>query len=98
MLLSRKASCILVTPKIKSRHPSHPSTLAPALDVSPRPDSLGTKYQNAFTDGFDAFNVILFILIAFVFVPAAWIAYVVREKETKCKHQQARTYVLSILL
>ncbi|CAN0460759.1 unnamed protein product, partial [Ectocarpus sp. 12 AP-2014] len=38
--------------------------------------------------GFNSFNVSLFMLIAFSFVPAAWMAYIVREKETKCKHQQ----------
>ncbi len=59
----------------------------------------GTKYEDDIISGFDAFNVLLFMLIAFSFVPAAWIAYIVREKETKCKHQQVpppSTYVSTI--
>lgn len=48
----------------------------------------GTVYQKDVDAGFDSFNVSLFMLIAFSFVPAAWMAYIVREKETKCKHQQ----------
>ncbi len=51
----------------------------------------GTKNQESITSGLDSFNVALFMLIAFSFVPAAWISFVVREKETKCKHQQVRT-------
>ncbi|CAB1115344.1 ABC [Ectocarpus sp. CCAP 1310/34] len=47
-----------------------------------------TRYQNNFDSGVDSFNVTFYILIAFSFVPAAWMAYIVREKETKCKHQQ----------
>ncbi|CAM9216529.1 unnamed protein product, partial [Ectocarpus fasciculatus] len=47
-----------------------------------------TAYQNNIDSGFDSFNVTFYILIAFSFVPAAWMAYIVREKETKCKHQQ----------
>lgn len=47
-----------------------------------------TEYQKDIAAGFDSLTATLFILIAFSFVPAAWITYVVREKETKCKHQQ----------
>ena len=47
-----------------------------------------TNYQVAISGDLDSFSVVLFILIAFVFSPAAWIAYIVREKESKCKHQQ----------
>lgn len=47
-------------------------------------------YQDELDSGFDSFNVSFFILIAFSFVPAAWMAYIVREKETKCKHQQVQ--------
>ena len=50
--------------------------------------SLETNYQTAIIEGIDSFSVILFILIAFIFSPASWIAYIVREKESKCKHQQ----------
>ncbi|CAM9598046.1 unnamed protein product, partial [Hapterophycus canaliculatus] len=34
------------------------------------------------------FFIIVFTIMAFSFVPAGWIMYVVREKDTKCKHQQ----------
>ena len=36
------------------------------------------------------------MLIAFSFVPAAWVAYIVREKETKCKHQQVNQHHLGL--
>ncbi|CAN0206589.1 unnamed protein product, partial [Ectocarpus sp. 12 AP-2014] len=45
-----------------------------------------TSYQNNIDSGVDSFNVTFYMLIAFSFVPAAWMAYIVREKETKCKH------------
>lgn len=50
-------------------------------------------YQDGIDSGFDSFNVSFFILIAFSFIPAAWAAFIVREKETKCKHQQVRTTI-----
>lgn len=36
----------------------------------------------------DSFTVTVFIMMGFSFVSAAWIAYVVRERENKCKNQQ----------
>lgn len=53
----------------------------------------GTKKQARVSSGLDAFNVSIFVLIAFSFVPAAWISFIVREKETKCKHQQVSAAV-----
>ncbi|CAN0323074.1 unnamed protein product, partial [Laminaria digitata] len=47
-----------------------------------------TSYQKDIDSGFDSFSVSVFIMIAYTFVSAAWIAFIVREKETKCKHQQ----------
>lgn len=38
----------------------------------------------------DSFTVTVFIMMGFSFVSAAWIAYVVRERENKCKYQQVR--------
>ena len=55
----------------------------------------GTKNQASIRSGADSFNVALFMLIAFSFVPAAWISFIVREKETKCKHQQVKKPALS---
>lgn len=48
----------------------------------------GTAYEKDIDSGFDSFSVSIFMMIAYCFVPAAWIAFIVREKETKCKHQQ----------
>lgn len=53
-----------------------------------------TKYQEDFESSVDSFNVSLFILIALSFIPAAWMAFIVREKETKCKHQQVNCLFL----
>ena len=39
------------------------------------------------------FFIVIFTMMAFAFVPAAWIMFVVREKDTKCKHQQVRRWV-----
>lgn len=36
--------------------------------------------------------IILFTVMAFSFVPAGWIMYIVREKDTNCKHQQVRLW------
>ncbi|CAN0551164.1 unnamed protein product, partial [Laminaria digitata] len=47
-----------------------------------------TANQNEEASFVDWFSVWVFIMIAYCFVPAAWIAFIVREKETKCKHQQ----------
>lgn len=41
-------------------------------------------------DFVQTFFIIMFTIMAFSFVPAAWIMYIVREKDTKCKHQQVR--------
>ncbi|CAN0021601.1 unnamed protein product [Pylaiella littoralis] len=60
-------------------------TLSIALTMHPFPR---TQSEKDLGSGFDSFNVSLFILIAFSFVPAAWMAFIVREKETKAKHQQ----------
>eukprot|EP00903_Cladosiphon_okamuranus_P008962 g8576.t1 len=60
-------------------------TLSIAVTMHPLPR---TKYEKDIDSGFNSFNVVLFILFGFMFIPAAWIAYIVREKETKCKHQQ----------
>ncbi|CAM9541397.1 unnamed protein product [Ascophyllum nodosum] len=59
--------------------------LSISVTIHPMPQ---TNYQTAIIEGIDSFSVILFILIAFIFSPASWIAYIVREKESKCKHQQ----------
>ncbi|CAN0195773.1 unnamed protein product, partial [Hapterophycus canaliculatus] len=61
--------------------------LSISLTVHPFPR---TPYEEDIDSGFNSFNVSLFMLIAFSFVPAAWMAFIVREKETKCKHQQVR--------
>lgn len=47
-----------------------------------------TAEEEEQVDFIQTFYVILFTIMAFSFVPAAWIMYIVREKETKCKHQQ----------
>lgn len=54
----------------------------------PSDSASGTDYEDGLTSNIDSFFTTIFVLLAFSFVPAAWIAYVVREKETKCKHQQ----------
>eukprot|EP00903_Cladosiphon_okamuranus_P016293 g15025.t1 len=59
--------------------------LSIAVTIHPLPR---TKYEDDISSGFDLFNASLFILIAFRVVPAEWMAFIVREKETKCKHQQ----------
>ncbi|CAM9216451.1 unnamed protein product [Ectocarpus fasciculatus] len=59
--------------------------LSIAVTMHPLPR---TTREEDIDSGFNSFNVSLFMLIAFSFVPAAWMAYIVREKETKCKHQQ----------
>ncbi len=41
-------------------------------------------------DAGQTFFIIIFTMMAFAFVPAAWIMYIVREKDNKCKHQQVR--------
>lgn len=41
-------------------------------------------------DAIKTFFIIVFTIMAFSFVPAGWIMFVVREKDTKCKHQQVR--------
>lgn len=46
-----------------------------------------TDFQRSGED-FSAIPITFFIMIAFSFMPSAWISYIVREKETKCKHQQ----------
>lgn len=48
----------------------------------------GTAHQKGEDAGVNSFTAWVFMMIAFCFVPAAWISYVVREKENKCKHQQ----------
>lgn len=58
----------------------------------------GTEYQDGLDSGIDSFNVSFYALIAFSFIPAAWMAYIVREKETKCKHQQVMSRPLPLLL
>lgn len=45
-------------------------------------------------DVIQTFFIILFTIMAFSFVPAAWIMYIVREKDTRCKHQQVKQYDL----
>ncbi|CAM9405596.1 unnamed protein product, partial [Scytosiphon promiscuus] len=62
--------------------------LSITLSVHPLPR---TQYEQDIDSGFNSFNVSLFMMIAFGLVPAAWMAYIVREKETKCKHQQVTT-------
>lgn len=39
-------------------------------------------------DATESFFIVIFTIMAFSFVPAGWIMYIVREKDTKCKHQQ----------
>ncbi|CAM9259808.1 unnamed protein product [Ectocarpus sp. 4 AP-2014] len=39
-------------------------------------------------DFVQTFFIIIFSIMAFSFVPAGWIMFIVREKDTKCKHQQ----------
>ncbi len=50
----------------------------------------GTEEVEDGIDFAEAFFIIIFTIMAFAFVPAAWIMYIVREKDTKCKHQQVR--------
>ena len=66
------------------------------IPLSPH-DATGIKYLEAFYDSSEATFPILFVLMAFAFVPTAWIAYIVREKGTKCKYQQARTCTITML-
>lgn len=47
-----------------------------------------TAEVEAVVDFVQTFFIIIFTIMAFSFVPAAWIMYIVREKDTKCKHQQ----------
>ena len=49
-----------------------------------------TDEEESFVDATQTFFIILFTIMAFAFVPAAWIMYIVREKDTKCKHQQVK--------
>ena len=49
-----------------------------------------TEEEDDFLDFVQTFFITVFTILAFAFVPAAWIMFIVREKETKCKHQQVR--------
>lgn len=52
-----------------------------------------TNEEDVIVDFAQTFFIIIFTIMAFSFVPAAWIMYIVREKDTKCKHQQvSRSY------
>lgn len=50
--------------------------------------SVETDSEEIVVDFFQTFFIIMFTIMAFSFIPAAWIMYIVREKDTKCKHQQ----------
>lgn len=47
-----------------------------------------TAEDEEIVDFVQTFFIIIFTILAFSFVPAAWIMYIVREKDTMCKHQQ----------
>lgn len=47
-------------------------------------------------DAVQTFFITMFTIMAFAFVPAAWIMYIVREKDTKCKHQQVNSSELKL--
>ena len=47
-----------------------------------------TKNQDDFYSNYNVDLVVTFIMLAIPFVPAAFITYIVREKEVKAKHQQ----------
>ncbi|CAN0348380.1 unnamed protein product [Pylaiella littoralis] len=64
---------------------SNDETLSIKTVMHPMPETAEEEEQ---VDFIQTFYVILFTIMAFSFVPAAWIMYIVREKETKCKHQQ----------
>eukprot|EP00605_Chrysophyceae_sp_TOSAG23-4_P000940 GSChrysophyteH1.ASY1.ANO1.1040.1 assembled CDS len=51
----------------------------------PLPD---TKRQDDLFSNYNADLVVTFMLLSIPFVPAAWITYLVREKQVKSKHQQ----------
>lgn len=47
---------------------------------------------------FDGFPVVVMILLAFSFIPAAFVLFVVRERETKAKHLQVSRHATQLTL
>ncbi len=47
-----------------------------------------TVYEKDLSNSFQAIYTFVFISIAFAFIPAAWVGYIVREREYKAKHLQ----------
>jgi len=57
------------------------------ITVSSYPVPLTASFDEYDASG-EGFNVSIFILLAFAFIPAGFAQYIVRERETKTKHQQ----------
>ena len=47
-----------------------------------------TKHEISTASSFNGFPVVIMIMLAFAFIPAAFALFVVRERETKAKHLQ----------
>lgn len=47
-----------------------------------------TNKENSFSQTADAFTAALMVMIAFCFLPASYVIFVVKEREVKAKHQQ----------
>ncbi|CAM9360676.1 unnamed protein product [Chrysoparadoxa australica] len=47
-----------------------------------------TSFQQDVVDDSGTFATALFLMIGYAFIPAAWVGFVVKERETKSKHQQ----------
>jgi len=47
-----------------------------------------TNKENSFDQTADAFTAALMVMIAFCFLPASYVIFVVKEREVKAKHQQ----------
>ncbi|CAM9287272.1 unnamed protein product [Phaeothamnion confervicola] len=47
-----------------------------------------TSFESSINSDTKTFPTVLFLLIGVAFVPAAWVGFLVRERETKSKHQQ----------
>ena len=55
-----------------------------------------TNYQKHQISAAISFTAVLFVIIAFSFIPASFAVFVVKEREINAKHQQARAGSLAL--
>jgi ABC-type multidrug transport system ATPase subunit len=71
------------------------ATEAPTITIRAHPLPR-TKTQEEISAEIGGLYVVMFIMMAFAFVPAGFVVFVVRERETKAKHQQLVSGVSTI--